>query len=129
MKTKNNPEREARIARARAAKFVVMTGESPYEMYLCTYPAEICLGGKEGAPLLSPIGDGFSIDLELAGFATVEDARIARDEYTQERQKAGEICSEMRIIGLPIKINKNSPQKLGRLPGEYFDPSLTLVAE
>jgi hypothetical protein len=113
-------------ARAKAAKFVVMTGKRPYYSTLATYPQEQCLGEREaGAPLpmqLNPVGDGFGIDLGLHGFATAEEARAALTEWNRRHGVDGR--ADPYIVALPIKIN---PARSNLHPGGFYDPMLSVV--
>lgn len=134
--------------RAAQAKYVVMTGFEPYWSTLATYPSEICLGNDDGSHMhmqMNPVEDGFHIDLSLHGFATIEEAQAAVDEWvarhgrvrvdsrflitTNGNKPTGQSGLELAIVALPIRINKDQSSGLrsGAHPSGYYDPLLTVV--
>ena len=86
-------------------------------------PADQVLGESAGAHMqMNPVGDGFDLSLHLHGFATIEAARQARDEWMRRENigphrsaQAGTLS--LAIVALPIRSNADG----------LYDPCLSVV--
>lgn len=95
--------------------YVVMVGSSPYYSTLGVYAS--------GHRQWNPVGDGFEIDAEVNGIATLEEA--IRECDAAGRRLAAD--NRPYVVALPVQINPNEPPVPGRLPGAFFDPELSRV--